>query len=150
MQEQLDATTGGKKLAFTTDQRRRLATAGKQLTPDERRKCCRLVELETILDWFRQRAAKKYDSSEARRGRPPKPKDVRKLVVETIKDECLHHFVFFGERHLRQVIKEFMAHYHGERIHQGLGGQLIGKPAGSTNQKGLAAGASAGLGWAEC
>ncbi len=108
------------------------------------------MELETILDWFRQRAAKKYDSSEARRGRPPKPKDVRKLVVETIKDECLHHFVFFGERHLRQVIKEFMAHYHGERIHQGLGGQLIGKPAGSTNQKGLAAGASAGLGWAEC
>ena len=57
------------------------------------------MELETILDWFRQRAAKKYDSSEARRGRPPKPKDVRKLVVETIKDESLHHFVFFGERH---------------------------------------------------
>ena len=40
-------------------------------------------------------------------------------------NECLHHFVIFGERHLRFVPKEFMAHYHGERFHQGLGGQLI-------------------------
>jgi hypothetical protein len=48
LQEQLDATTGGKKLSFTADQRPRLATAGKQLTPDERRKCCRLVKSETI------------------------------------------------------------------------------------------------------
>jgi putative transposase len=55
---------------------------------------------------------------------------------ETIKYECLNHFVFFGERHLRQVIKEFMAHYHGERFHQGLGGQLIEKQAGSTSEKG--------------
>jgi hypothetical protein len=31
--------------------------------------------------------------------------------VETIKYECLNHFVFFGERHLRYVIKEFVAHY---------------------------------------
>jgi predicted Zn-dependent peptidase len=68
LQEQLDATTGGKKLSFAADQRCRLATAGKQLTPDERRKCCRLVKPERILAWFRQLVAKKYDSSEARRG----------------------------------------------------------------------------------
>jgi hypothetical protein len=80
LREQLDAATGGKKLLFTTDQRRRLATAGKLLTPDERRKCCELVKPATILAWFRQLAARKYDSSEARRGRPPKPKDVRKQV----------------------------------------------------------------------
>ena len=81
LQEQL-AATGGKKLSFTADQRRRLATAGKQLTPDERQKCCLLVKPATILAWFRQLAARKYDSSDARRGRPPKRKDVRKLVVE--------------------------------------------------------------------
>ena len=72
MQEQLDATTGGKKLSFAADQRCRLATAGKQLTPDERRKCCRLVKPETILTWFRQLAAKKYDSSEV--GHPSGPR----------------------------------------------------------------------------
>jgi putative transposase len=29
-----------------------------------------------------------------------------------------------------------MAHYHAERFHQGLGGQLIERPAGSANQNG--------------
>jgi hypothetical protein len=33
LREQVDAATGGKKLSFTTEQRRRLATAGKLLTP---------------------------------------------------------------------------------------------------------------------
>jgi putative transposase len=56
--------------------------------------------------------------------------------VETIKYECLNHLVLFGERHLRYVIKEFMAHYHRERFHQGLGGQLIEKQASSTSGKG--------------
>jgi hypothetical protein len=82
LKEQVAALTGGKKLSFSARQRRRLATAGKLLTPDERQKCCQLVQPGTILAWFRQLAARKYDSSEVRRGRPPKPKDVRKLVVE--------------------------------------------------------------------
>ena len=82
LQEHLDAATGGKKLSFTADQRRRLATAGKQLSPDEREKCCHLVKPATIPAWFRQLAARKYDSSDARRGRPPKPKDVGKLVIK--------------------------------------------------------------------
>jgi putative transposase len=33
-------------------------------------------------------------------------------LVKTSKYECLNQFVFFGERHLRCVVKEFMAHYH--------------------------------------
>jgi putative transposase len=48
--------------------------------------------------------------------------------VRSIKFECLRHFVFFGERHLRYVINEYMSHYHEERFHQGIGGQLI-RPA---------------------
>jgi hypothetical protein len=48
----------------------------------------------------------------------------------------LRHFVFFGERHLRYVVKEFMAHYHAERFHQGLGGQLIQRRVGPANQHG--------------
>ena len=46
--------------------------------------------------------------------------------VKTIKYECLNEFIFFGERHLRYVVKEFMAHYLAERFHQGIGGQIIG------------------------
>jgi len=82
LRERLEAATGGKKLSFTANQRRRLAEAGKLLSPDERQKCCLIVKPATILAWFRQLAARKYDSSEARRGRPPKPKDVRKLVIK--------------------------------------------------------------------
>jgi hypothetical protein len=33
--------------------------------------------------------------------------------------------VIFGERHLRHLIREFAAHYHTERYHQGLGSQII-------------------------
>jgi putative transposase len=48
--------------------------------------------------------------------------------VKTIRNECLDEFVIFGERHLRHLLHEFCAHYHGERFHQGLGGRLI-KPS---------------------
>ena len=57
--------------------------------------------------------------------------------VKTIRNEALNHFVFFGERHLRYVVKEFMAHYHRERFHQGLDGQLIERPASSAEQNGM-------------
>jgi hypothetical protein len=30
-----------------------------------------------------------------------------------------------GERHLRRTIAEFVAHYHGERNHQGIDNELI-------------------------
>ena len=82
LREQLDAATGGKKLSFSAKQRRRLAETAKLLTPDERRKCCLIVKPATILARFRELAARKYDNSEVRRGRPSKPKDVGKLVFK--------------------------------------------------------------------
>ena len=41
--------------------------------------------------------------------------------VQTLKQECLDHFVILGERHLRHTTKEFLAHYNAERPHQGVG-----------------------------
>ena len=52
--------------------------------------------------------------------------------VKSIKFECLNHFVFFGERHLRYVINEYMQHYLEERFHQGFDGQLV-KPLTAAN-----------------
>ena len=66
--------------------------------------------------------------------------------VETIKYECLNHFVFFGERRLRYVIKEFVAHYHRERFHQGLGSWSRNRPT----RIGRTAKLSAGRDSAEC
>src|SRR5437762_252065 len=45
--------------------------------------------------------------------------------VRTIKESCLKRMILFGEGSLRRVIHEFVAHYHRERNHQGLGNRLI-------------------------
>ena len=45
--------------------------------------------------------------------------------VLSIKSECLGRTVILGESHLRRVVSEYVAHYHTERNHQGLGNQLI-------------------------
>src|SRR5450432_2319166 len=308
LKELLQLVTGSGRISFTDDQWRGLALAGKELSPDERRKYCQLVKPATILAWFRELGARKYDSSAARmRGRPRKARNIRQLVIEmaranlgwgytkirdalrtglkieigrttvaniladagiepaperekkrtwkrfmemhweslcacdffsvevlgiagtvrymvffvieirsraveiagiqvdpdggwmkqvarnltdpvdgflggakylihdqdplfteafsailrsrgvesvkipaksptcnphaerfvkTIKYECLNHFIFFGERHLRYVLKEFVAHYLTERFHQGLDGQLVTSAVRSANDNG--------------
>jgi len=45
--------------------------------------------------------------------------------VRTIKESCLERMIFFGEDALRNTIREFVAHYHLERNHQGLENRLI-------------------------
>lgn len=45
--------------------------------------------------------------------------------VRSIKESCLEQMIFFGEDSLRNGIREFLAHYHLERNHQGLENQLI-------------------------
>jgi putative transposase len=51
--------------------------------------------------------------------------------VRSIKQECLRHIIALGERHLRIVVGEFIAHYHTERNHQGLG-NLIPFPSAAS------------------
>ena len=36
--------------------------------------------------------------------------------------------IFFSEAQLRYAIKEYVAHYHGERNHQGVGNKLLKGP----------------------
>ena len=54
--------------------------------------------------------------------------------MRSIKEECLRKLIFFGEGALRNAVAEYLAHYHGERNHQGLDNQLIefrGRPGES-------------------
>ena len=83
LREAFTETTGRKRIPFTDEQRKRLAVAGKALTPEERETCCQLARPKTILDWFRQLAAQKYDGSKQRRnrGRPRKADQIRALVI---------------------------------------------------------------------
>jgi putative transposase len=81
-------TTGRKRIPFTDAQRFRLAVNGKALTPDERKGRCQIVRPSTNLAWFRQLAAKKYDSSTQRKkpGRPRKPDEIRELVIRLARE----------------------------------------------------------------
>lgn len=45
--------------------------------------------------------------------------------VLSIKSECLDRLVLVGEGHLRRAVTDYVAHYHLERSHQGLGNRLI-------------------------
>ena len=42
-----------------------------------------------------------------------------------VKSECLDRMILFGERALRHVLNEHVAHYHFERNHQGIGNKLV-------------------------
>ena len=64
-------------------------------------------------------------------------------IIGSIRRECLDHVIVLGERHLRRVLKEYLAYYHRSRTHLGLEkdapesraiqtqdvGPVVGKPA---------------------
>ena len=57
--------------------------------------------------------------------------------VKTIRGECLDHFVSFGERHLRHLIKQVIEHYLMERYHQGLSSQIIKPKTSPSNDNAM-------------
>jgi putative transposase len=73
---------GGRRLRFTDDQRRRLAVKGRIVGRCRLGELAGLVAPDTILRWYRELIARKYDGS-ARRliGRPTVAADLERLVV---------------------------------------------------------------------
>ncbi len=43
----------------------------------------------------------------------------------SLKTECLHRLILFGETATRKAVNQYLEHYHAERCHQGLGNNLI-------------------------
>jgi transposase InsO family protein len=56
--------------------------------------------------------------------------------VRSIKEDCLDRIIFFGEDHLRLAVREYLAHYHTERNHQGLKNRRIHPAKSPTNRNG--------------
>jgi hypothetical protein len=48
------------------------------------------------------------------------PNAYAERFVRAIKEECLDRLIPIGDRHFRRAVTEYVAHYHGERNHQGL------------------------------
>jgi transposase InsO family protein len=57
--------------------------------------------------------------------RAPNMNAFAERFVGSIKSECLDRMIFVGQESLDRSIAEYVAHYHGERSHQGLENELI-------------------------
>ena len=57
--------------------------------------------------------------------RSPKLNAYAERFVRSIQDECLNQMIFIEQASLRRAVSEYVAHYHGERNHQGLENRLI-------------------------
>ena len=57
--------------------------------------------------------------------RAPNMNAFAERFVRSIKSECLSQMVFVGQASLDRAIAEYVAHYHEERSHQGIGNQIV-------------------------
>ena len=73
---------GGRRLRLTDEQRRRLAILGRALGRKALREVACIVTPDTILRWYRELIAKKYDGSARRKpGRPRTRQELADLVI---------------------------------------------------------------------
>ena len=79
LKEQLES--GGRRLRFTDDQRRRLAAKGKPLGRKVLRQIATIVTPDTILAWHRRLIAAKWTYPRKRVGRPGVMTEIRELIV---------------------------------------------------------------------
>lgn len=78
---------GGKRIRFTDAQRRRLARAAKPLGRALLRELSPIVTPDTLLRWYRELVAAKYDGSAKRSpGRPRIAAEIQKLIIEMATD----------------------------------------------------------------
>jgi hypothetical protein len=74
---------GGRRLRFTDAQRRRLAAKGRLVGRRALKQLAGLVTPDTILSWYRELIAKKYDGTAERQGgRPGTATSLQRLVVQ--------------------------------------------------------------------
>jgi hypothetical protein len=55
----------------------------------------------------------------------PKLECTSGAVFGSLKSECLHKLILFGETATRRAVRAFVTHYHAERNHQGCDNGLI-------------------------
>jgi putative transposase len=68
--------------------------------------------------------------------RSPDLKAVAERLVLSARTECLRRVIPLGEKPLRQIVAEFLIHYHLDWNHQGLDNQLLTPLPASSNTGG--------------
>ncbi len=62
--------------------------------------------------------------------RAPKANGVAERVIGTLRRECLDHVIVFNERHLRWILRQYVAHYNEARPHRALALDAPNRPIG--------------------
>ena len=89
---------GKKRLRFTDDQRCRLATKAKKLGRKKLMDIASIVTPDTLLRWYRNLIAKKYDGSKNRGpGRPRVMEEISELVIMMAKENRWGYLRIVGE-----------------------------------------------------
>jgi len=89
---------------------------GASLMHDGDKKCC--AAFKQMLD----------DAGVKRVALPPRSPWLNAFAerwIQSVKTEVLSRMILFGERSLRHVLSEYVAHYHAERPHQGKGNVIL-------------------------
>lgn len=68
--------------------------------------------------------------------RSPNLNSYQERFFLSLKSECLDRMIFLGEESLRRAVREYLAHYHRERNHQGLDNRLIESAPGVCRTEG--------------
>jgi transposase InsO family protein len=87
-------------------------------TPANQATVARLVDSPVALD----------DAGVKRLPLPPRSPNLNAIAerfVRSVKEEAISRFILFGEKSLRHVLTEYLAHYHAERPHQGKGNVIL-------------------------
>jgi putative transposase len=96
---------GDRELDLTDADRRRLVVSGKELGRKLLAKVATLSTADTILRWYREQVAKKYDGSKRRGpGRPRKAAETVELVLEIVRENCRFGRVASTRRNVWNVV----------------------------------------------
>ncbi len=68
--------------------------------------------------------------------RAPNANAVAEGVIGTLRRECLDYFIIVNERHLREVLLEYVGHYNGTRPHRTAGSLGRGLSSQRTSEDG--------------
>ena len=92
-------------------------------------KACLIMDRDTkYTDSFRDHLDRKGVKPIRCPVRAPNCNAFAERFVRSIRDECLGRMILFGEASLRRALREYGAHYHSERNHQGVGNRLLEPP----------------------
>jgi transposase InsO family protein len=67
--------------------------------------------------------------------RAPRANAICERFLGSVRRECVDHMLVLGERHLRRLLAEYVAHFNGARPHQGIDQRIPVSTAAATHPR---------------